>query len=68
MTFSVQISGHDDLQAELKEAFENGLVAKVKELVEDAKQEGVTFTTANATTNTTGSVDLLADDAEETPA
>jgi hypothetical protein len=59
MTFSVQIQGHDDLQGELKEAFENGLVAKVSELIADAQQDGVTFTAANVTTNTTGSLDIL---------
>lgn len=59
MTFSIQIQGHDDLQAELKEAFENGLVSKVGELIADAQQDGVTFTAANVTTNTTGSVDIL---------
>lgn len=59
MTFTVNIQGHDDLQGELKEAFENGLVAKVSELVADAQQDGVTFTAANVTTNTTGSLDIL---------
>ena len=68
MTFTVNITGHDDLEAELKEAFENGLVAKAKQLVDDAKQEGVTISSATATTNTTGSVDLLdPGDDEEVP-
>lgn len=59
MTWTVQIGGHDDLEAELKEAFENGLVSKVAQLVEDIKTEGVTVSNANVTTNTTGPVDIL---------
>lgn len=59
MTWTVQIGGHDDLEAELKEAFENGLVSKVAQLVEDIKTEGVTISNANVTTNTTGPVDIL---------
>lgn len=70
MTWNVSIDGHDDLEAEAKEAFETGLVAKVKQLVADIKSgAGITVSRANVTTNTTGSVDVAADEeAEETPA
>jgi hypothetical protein len=60
MTWSIQIDGHDDLETEAKEAFENGLVAKVVELVADIKSgAGITVSRAQATTNTTGAVDVL---------
>lgn len=59
MTWTIQIDGHDNLEQELKESFENGLVAKVTELVDDIRAgAGITITRANVTTNTTGSVDL----------
>jgi hypothetical protein len=61
MTWSVQIDGHDDLEQEAKEAFENGLVSKVTELVGELRQgAGVTISRAAVTTNTTGPVDALA--------
>jgi len=64
MTWSVQIDGHDDLEAEAKAAFENGLVSMIRGVVADLKAgAGVTVTRANVTTNTTGSVDATADEA-----
>ena len=61
MTFTVNISGHDDLEAEAKAAFENGLVSMVVGLVQEIKAgAGVTVTAANVTTNTTGEVDANA--------
>lgn len=67
MTFTINITGHDDLEAEAKAAFENGLVSMVRGLVADIKSgAGVTVTAANVSTNTTGSVDAAADD--ESPA
>jgi hypothetical protein len=67
MTFTINVQGHDDLEAEAKEAFENGLVSKVVALVSDIKGgAGVTLTNAKVSTNTTGEVDALADDAEPT--
>jgi hypothetical protein len=63
MTWSIQIDGHDDLAEEAKAAFENGLVGMAKQLVEDINSgAGITITRANATTNTTGSVDLTSDE------
>jgi hypothetical protein len=61
MTFTVNIQGHDDLAGEAKEAFENGLVAKVVELVADIKGgAGITISNAKVSTNTTGEVDAAA--------
>ena len=78
MTWTIQIDGHDDLEAEAKAAFENGLVGMAKQLVTDIQSgAGITVSRAQATTNTTGPVDLLTDllpnagggeDAEEVPA
>jgi hypothetical protein len=60
MTFSVHIEGHDNLKDELKSSFENGLVSKIKELVDDVKSGAdVTVTRADAITDTTGPVDVL---------
>jgi len=60
MTWSINIEGHDDLEAEAKAAFENGLIATVAGWVADIKAgAGVTVTRAQASTNTTGPVDVL---------
>ena len=59
MTFTVHIDGHDDLEAEAKAAFENGLVHMVTDLVAEVKGgAGVTISRADVTTNTTGTVDV----------
>jgi len=61
MTFTIHVDGHDDLEAEAKAAFENGLVSMVTELIADIKGgAGVTISRADVTTNTTGPVDVLA--------
>jgi hypothetical protein len=60
MGFSVHIEGHDNLKDELKSAFENGLVSKVKVIVDDVKSGAdVTVTRADVNTDTTGPVDVL---------
>lgn len=60
LTFTVNISGHDDLQGDAKAAFENDLVEQVNDLVAEIKSgEGVNVTSAQVTTNTTGTVDVL---------
>jgi hypothetical protein len=61
MTWNINISGHDDLTGEDKEALENIIVGEATGLFHSLKaQEGNKITTANVTTNTTGSVNLLA--------
>lgn len=61
MTWTVNISGHDDLNGPEKEAYENDVVDKVKALVgEIAAKEGGHVTVANVYTNTTGQVNVLA--------
>ncbi len=70
MTWSVNLSGHDDLSGEAKAEFENGLVDDLRLFVDDLKaKEGVNVTWATVATNTTDSVDLLkVDDADEVAA
>lgn len=59
MTWTVNLSGHDDLSADAKEEFERGLVEDVQNLVAElTNAEGVNVTSAQVTTNTTGTVDL----------
>lgn len=66
MTWNIAVDGHDDLEQEAKAAFENGLIAKVKQLVEDIQSgAGITISRAVASTNTTGQVDLLAPDSAD---
>jgi len=61
MTFTIHVDGHDDLEAEAKAAFENGLVSMVTDLVQEIKSgAGVTISRADVTTNTTGTVDANA--------
>lgn len=60
MTWTVNLSGHDDLTGEEKEALERVIVGEVTGLFHSLKaQEGNRITTATVTTNTTGSVNLL---------
>ena len=60
MTWTVNLSGHDDLSGDEKETFENGLVEKVKSLAQELRDtEGCNVTSASVTTNTTGSVNVL---------
>ena len=69
MNWAINIEGHDDLETEAKEAFENGLVAKVLELVDDIKSgAGITVERAHVVTNTTGEVDALAATEGDAPA
>lgn len=66
MTWTINIGGHDDLTGDEKVAYEEAIVQKAKafaaELVADAEaRDGAGHvSTAAATTNTTGSVNLLA--------
>ncbi len=60
MTWTVNLSGHDDLTGDEKAAFENGLVETFRNLAAElAGTEGCNVTSASAVTNTTGSVNLL---------
>lgn len=59
MTWTININGHDDLTGDEKEAYEQDVVAKAKALVQElAAKEGGHVTSASATTNTTGAVNL----------
>jgi hypothetical protein len=61
MTWTINISGHDDLTGEEKEALENIIVGEATGLFHSLKaQAGNTITTATVSTNTTGSVNLNA--------
>lgn len=60
MTWTISISGHDDLSGEEKEALENIIVGEATGLFSSLKaQEGNRITNAQVTTNTTGTVNLL---------
>ena len=60
MTWTVNLSGHDDLPEEAKKQFEEELVDSVWQFVGELKNmEGVNVTSAMVVTNTTGSVDVL---------
>ena len=62
MTWNINIMGHDDLSGEEKEKLENVIVGEAKALVHSLRaQEGINVTSAGATTNTTGPVNLLED-------
>ena len=59
MTWTVNISGHDDLTGDEKVAYEEAIVEKARALAAElGEAEGGHVTSATATTNTTGSVDL----------
>jgi hypothetical protein len=61
MTWTININGHDDLTGEEKEAFENIIVGEATGLFHSLKaQEGNQISSASVTTNTTGTVNLLA--------
>ena len=61
MTWTVSISGHDDLSGDEKAAYEQAVVDKARALAAELAQgEGARVSSATATTNTTGSVNLLA--------
>jgi hypothetical protein len=61
MTWTVNINGHDNLSGDEKVAYENAMIEKARALAEElAAAEGGVVSTASATTNTTGSVNLLA--------
>lgn len=61
MTWTINISGHDDLSGKEKEALENVIVGEATALFHSLKaQEGNRITTATVTTNTTGMVNLNA--------
>lgn len=62
MTWSITVNGHDDLAGEEKAALENFIVKTAKILTDALKDEdGCNVTSANATTNTTGTVNLMED-------
>jgi hypothetical protein len=62
MTWSISLSGHDDLSGEEKAKLEEIIVGEAKALAHSlAAQEGNRVTMASASTNTTGSVNLLED-------
>lgn len=61
MTWTINIMGHDELTGDEKAALEAVIVGEAMGLFHTLKaQQGNTITTATATTNTTGSVNLLA--------
>ena len=60
MTWTISINGHDDLAGDEKEAYENAVVEKARALADElAQAEGGRVTSGTATTNTTGSVNLI---------
>lgn len=61
MTWTIQITGHDDLSGDEKVAYENEVVEAARNLATSLKEkEGGHVSSAMCTTNTTGSVNLLA--------
>lgn len=62
MTWSINLSGHDDLTDEEKEDLEKMIVDEAKDFAGSlVGLEGNKVTSAVAVTNTTGSVNLLED-------
>lgn len=64
MTWTININGHDDLAGEEKAAYEEFIVTKAREFAADLKghadaTDGAHVSGATATTNTTGSVNVL---------
>lgn len=60
MTWNINITGHDDLTGEEKANLENIIVGEAKALAHSLKAlEGNNVVSAGASTNTTGSVNLL---------
>lgn len=65
MTWTISMTGHDDLTGEEKEALEKVIVGEATGLFHSLKaQEGNRVSAATVTTNTTGSVNLLAEATE----
>lgn len=63
MTWTIHINGHDNLEGDEKVEYENTVVEMAKSLVEElSKLDGGMMSTATATTNTTGQVDLSESD------
>lgn len=61
MTWTINITGHDDLTGDEKVAYENEVVEAARNLAASLKEkEGGHVSMASCTTNTTGSVNLLA--------
>lgn len=59
MTWNINISGHDDLTGDEKVAYEEAVVEKARALVADlAEADGGHVSSATASTNTTGAVNL----------
>ena len=60
MTWTININGHDDLKDDEKVAYEAAVVEMARTLVSElAELDGGMISTAWATTNTTGQVDLF---------
>lgn len=65
MTWTVLINGHDDLTGDEKVAYENEVVDAARALAQTLKgKTGGHVTSASCSTNTTGSVNLLAEATE----
>lgn len=61
MTWTININGHDDLTGDEKEALEKIIVGEATGLFHSLKaQDGNNITSASVSTNTTGTVNLLA--------
>lgn len=60
MTWSISLTGHDDLSGDEKVAYEEAVVEKARALAAELSEaKGGHISSATATTNTTGSVNLL---------
>lgn len=60
MTWTINLTGHDDLAGDQKVAYEEGIVEKVRALAAAlGETDGGRVTSATVTTNTTGTVNLL---------
>lgn len=61
MTWTVMINGHDDLTGDEKVTYEEAIVEKTRTFAAElAEAEGGHVSSAQATTNTTGTVNVLA--------
>lgn len=61
MTWTINITGHDDLTGDEKGALENAIVEEATSIVSTLKDaEGNRISTATVYTNTTGQINLLA--------
>ncbi len=60
MTWTISMTGHDDLSGDEKVKFEEGLVEKARALAQElSSTDGCNVTTAYAATNTTGQKSLV---------